>query len=68
MSAILDYTYRYSFASRLEREGTAWGLRLATFGGSSLGGPAGASPSVDALRPAAQPHPFFSRGDAGHRV
>ncbi|MFO1044456.1 MAG: SWIM zinc finger family protein [Planctomycetaceae bacterium] len=62
MSAILDYTYRYPFASRLEREGTAWGLRLATFGGSSLGGPAGASLSVDALRPVALPRPFFFEG------
>jgi len=62
MSAILDYTYRYPFASRLEREGTAWGLRLATCGGSSLGGPAGASLSVDALLPVALPHPFFFEG------
>ena len=25
MSATLEYTYRYPFASRLEREGSAWG-------------------------------------------
>jgi len=62
MSATLGYTYRYPFASRLEREGKAWGLRLATFGGSSAGGLAGSSPSVDAPRPVALPHPFFFEG------
>ena len=63
MSATLEYTYRYPFASRLEREGSAWGLRLATFGGSSASGLAGTrSPVVEAPRPVPLPHPFFFEG------
>jgi hypothetical protein len=63
MSATLDYTYRYPFASRLEREGAAWGLRLATFGGSTASGLSGARPSsVEAVRPVALASPFFFEG------
>lgn len=60
MSATMEYTYRYPFASRLEREGSAWGLRLATFGGSSANGLADTRlPSVDAAPTIALPDPFF---------
>jgi hypothetical protein len=34
-AARIDYTYRYAFPSELLRDGSAWGLRLATFGGRS---------------------------------
>jgi hypothetical protein len=34
-AARLDYTYRYPFASQLDRDGSAWGLHLATCGGRS---------------------------------
>ncbi len=62
MNATVDYTYCYPFASRLEREGAAWGLRLATFGGSSVSRIAVTRSSVEAPYPVVLPDPFFFEG------